>query len=223
MLDRYTQDPTEEFTPEQFNRARQAYINRKKASTSTASTSQEAGRGRRDPSIDLGTGSRRPPLPACTSEETDRASQSLRRHDDGDCAAATVVMDEEADKLAYDAHLTAYFQTFQPVSQPEYDAVRRAADAQWRYDRLISIETGLLDPARLESPTTTATATQDSSTRRGDHHRLAVAFREAHIDSDTNALELCHHYLGTAEHDIERFIRKFYSLRRKKVDGTNPA
>jgi hypothetical protein len=195
MLHRYIQNPCEEFSQQQFNRARQANINRKNASNSTASTFEA---------------------------ETDRSAKNLRRHDYGDCAGATVVMDEEADKIAYEAHLTAYFQTFQPVSQPEYDAVRRAADAQWRHDRLISIETGLLDPIGLESPTT-ATATKDSSTRRGDHHRLAVAFREAHIHSDTNSLELCHHYLGTAEHDIERFIRKFYSLRRKKEDRTNPA
>jgi hypothetical protein len=31
------------------------------------------------------------------------------------------------------------------VSQPDYDTVRRVVNAQWRYDRLISIETGLLD------------------------------------------------------------------------------
>jgi hypothetical protein len=196
MLDRYIQNPCEEFSQQQSNRAREAYINRKNASNSTASTCEA---------------------------ETDRSAKNLRRHEYGDCAGATVVMDEEADKLAYDAHLTAYFQTFQPVSQPEYDAVRRAADAQWRYDRLISIETGLLNPARLESPTIASNMLATQGSNHHQHHCLALAFREAHLHSGTNPLDLCHHYLGTALRDIERFIRKFYSLRRKKTDRTNPA
>jgi hypothetical protein len=69
------------------------------------------------------------------------ASQNARKHG---FAGAQVVLKEE-DKEAYKLHVDAYFASFNPVSQAECDTIRRAAWAQWRYDRLTAIETGLLD------------------------------------------------------------------------------
>jgi hypothetical protein len=182
MLDRYLQDPTDQLTPDQFERARQAYINRKNASKSTGPTS-EAGKK--------------------------RSAQNARRHG---YAGATVVIEEE-DIIAYNAHLTAYFLTFQPVSQPECDTVRRAANAQWRYDRLISIETGLLDlDLSFEAPIIDAKVIGEPE----HHHRLAFAFL-AHIQTGTNALDLCRRYLITAQRDIERSIKMFYFLQKNRT------
>src|SRR5436190_4769347 len=70
-----------------------------------------------------------------------KAAQNARKHG---FASARVVLHEE-DRQAYDLHLDGYFASFHPVTQAECDTIRRAAWAQWRYDRLTAIETGLLD------------------------------------------------------------------------------
>jgi hypothetical protein len=184
MLDRYIQNPCEEFSQEQFNRARQAYINRKNARNSTGPTSEEG---------------------------KQKSSQNARRHG---YAGATVVIDEE-DREAYNAHLESYIQTFHPVSQPECDSVRRAANAQWRYDRLISIETGILDlDLTVEAPIIDAKVLGTPEL----HHRLAFGFL-ANIGTGTNALDLCRRYLNTAQRDIERSIKLFYFLEKNRVPG----
>jgi hypothetical protein len=187
--ERYTQDPTDSLSPEQFQRARQAYINRKNAQNSTGPTSA-SGKA--------------------------ISSQNARRHG---YAGASVVIEEE-DRIAYDAHLDSYLQTFHPVTQPECDSVRRAANAQWRHDRLTSIETGLFDlDLSFDAPIIDAKVIGEPEF----HHRLALSFL-SHLNENARIncpLDLCRRYLSSAQRELERSIKLFYFLQKARIDGAN--
>jgi hypothetical protein len=125
-------------------------------------------------------------------------------------AGAVMVIDDE-DKEAYELHLDAYHQTFQPVSQPECDAVRLAANAMWRIDRLTSIETGLFElEASFHAPHVDAMLDTDKL-----HHYYAIAFKEQ--IGDSNPIDLCRRYLSSAQRDFHRAIVTFNLLRASRV------
>jgi hypothetical protein len=182
---RYLKNPCEDLTPEEFNRAKAAHDERQSAKRHA-------------------TGPR-------SIEGKAKSAQNARRHG---YAGATVVIDEE-DREAYDLHLDSYLQTFNPVTQPECDSIRRAAYAQWRYDRLISIETGLLDlDLSLEGPAIDTKVHGELE----HHHRLALAFAsQVGTNGSSNPLELCRSYLTTAQRDIERSIKFFYFLQKNRI------
>ena len=186
---RYMQDPTDSLSPEQFQRARQAYINRKNAQNSTGPTSA-SGKA--------------------------ISSQNARRHG---YAGASIVIEEE-DLPAYNAHLDSYLQTFHPVTQPECDSVRRAANAQWRHDRLTSIETGLFDlDLSFDAPIIDAKVIGEPEF----HHRLALSFL-SHLNENARIncpLDLCRRYLSSAHRELERSIKLFYFLQKARIDGAN--
>jgi hypothetical protein len=76
-----------------------------------------------------------------TPEGKAKSARNAFRHG---FASAQVILDaSEVD--AYNAHLDAYAATFQPVNQPEADAVRRMADAQWRMDVFKTAESTLVE------------------------------------------------------------------------------
>ena len=125
-------------------------------------------------------------------------------------AGATMVIDDE-DKEAYDLHLDSYHQCFQPISQPEADAVRLAANAMWRIDRLTSIETGLFElEASYHAPHIDALLQNLSI-----HHYYAIAFREQ--IGDSNPIDLCRRYLSSAQRDYHRAIVVFNLLKANRV------
>jgi hypothetical protein len=131
-----------------------------------------------------------------TEEGKRIAAQNARKH--GYASAAIVLTDE--DREAYDLHLDSYLASFKPVTQVECDHIRRAADAQWRLDRLTSIETGLLDLQfdNIEF-----------------HHYLAITFLEK-VKSG-NPLDLCRRYQSAAARDSDRAIKMFLILKNDRL------
>ena len=144
-----------------------------------------------------------------TTEEGKRiASMNARKHG---FAGAVMVIDDE-DKEAYDAHLESYRQSLLPANQIEADTVRLAANAMWRVDRLTSIETGLIE---LEMAHNTPHA--DAMLDQLDiYHYMAIAFMQN--TNDTTAIELCRRYLSSAQRDFQRAIDTFYKLRENRVE-----
>ncbi len=82
------------------------------------------------------------------------AAQNARKHG---YAGATMAISDE-DRPAYQAHVESYIQAFQPQNQPQADAVRLAANALWRTDRLTTIEASLLELEIDTSPPPSATS-----------------------------------------------------------------
>ena len=150
-----------------------------------------------------------------TPEGKAKSAQNARKH--GFSGAAIVIADE--DREAFDAHLDAYFDSFQPICQSECDMVRKIAVSQWRYDRLLAVETGLLD-LELTHRKPTVDAFLDNVE---NHHYLAIAFME--LTNATDALELCRRYLNQASRENNLAIRTFYLMKenRPKPEPVPPA
>ena len=76
-----------------------------------------------------------------TPEGKLKSAQNAFRHG---FACSRVILDA-SEVEAYDRHLDSYAFLFCPVNQPEADAVRRIADAQWRMDLLKTAESTLVE------------------------------------------------------------------------------
>ena len=76
-----------------------------------------------------------------TPEGKSKSAQNAFRHG---FACSRVILDA-SEVEAYDRHLDSYAFLFCPVNQPEADAVRRIADAQWRMDLLKTAESTLVE------------------------------------------------------------------------------
>jgi len=150
-----------------------------------------------------------------TEEGKQISAQNARKHG---YASARVVLLEE-DQEAYDLHLDSYFQSFRPVTQVECDYVRRIADAQWRLDRLCSIETGLLD-LEYNYVRPFADVIFDPNDIQY-HHYLAIAFLEK-VNSD-KALDLCRRYQSAASRDADRAIKMFLTLKAERIKDEKAA
>jgi hypothetical protein len=61
----------------------------------------------------------------------------------------TILLADEEEAAAYQAHLLRFQQEFQPVGVRETQLVQNLADTQWRLDRIPSLETGLFTVGRL--------------------------------------------------------------------------
>lgn len=130
-------------------------------------------------------------------------------------AGSTIVIDDE-DQEAYNLHLDAYHQTFQPIGQPERDSVRLAANALWRIDRLTSIETGLFDLELSHNAPHIDAMLQNLDI----HHYFAIAFKEQIKDS--NPIDLCRRYLSSAHRDFHRAITVFNLLKANRIPEPKP-
>jgi len=75
-----------------------------------------------------------------TSTSAQAAQHGLR--------AATVLIPGE-DPQEFDSHRAAYLQRFQPADQPERDLVEAIAASRWRLNRLLQLETRLLEEENL--------------------------------------------------------------------------
>ena len=138
------------------------------------------------------------------------AAQNARKHG---FAGATVVIDDE-DKQAYACHLDAYFDRFLPIDQVEADTVRRAANSMWKYDRLTTIESTLLE-LETEHQTPLADIALENPEPR---HRWTLAFKE---QSGERSLELCRRYLSGLQRDFDRAVNMFYKLKKERPAGAD--
>ncbi len=121
------------------------------------------------------------------------------------------------DRGAYLAHLDSYYLRFQPADQPEYDAVRRAAIAMWRCDRLYALEAILFDlEMDYHSIPSACILPPDAS----PFTRAAVVFKESAGD---RAYDLCRRYIIAATREHDRAIRTFYLLESKRRPHTTSA
>ena len=125
-------------------------------------------------------------------------------------AGAQPVIDDE-DKEAYSLHLDSYSQAFEPANQPEADAVRLAANAIWRIDRLTSIETALFElETEFHIPFTVAKLNELQF-----RHHQAIAFMQ-HVDS-SRAIELSRRYLSNSQRDYQRAVDMFFKLKTNRI------
>ncbi len=131
-------------------------------------------------------------------------------------AAVNPVIDIE-DHEAFDAHVSAYMDRFQPADQVEADTVRRAAIAMWKHDRIVATEAALFNlefdyhecliDGRIE------VGLDEGQLELDPIHKMAVCFKEAAGD---RAFDLCRRYLIAANRDHDDAIRTFYFLESKR-------
>jgi hypothetical protein len=61
----------------------------------------------------------------------------------------TILLADEEEAAAYEAHLQRFQQEFQPIGAREIQLVQNLADTQWRLDRIPNLEAGLFALGRL--------------------------------------------------------------------------
>ena len=137
-----------------------------------------------------------------TPEGKAAAAQNARKHG---FAAAVVTLKNE-DKELYELHLDSYFNRFEPADQVENDVVRRAANSMWKYDRLTTVETTLLEWEMIQQAPTADAAIQDLEPR----HIMTAAFK---AQCGERSLELCRRYLSGLQRDFDRAISLFKKLK----------
>jgi hypothetical protein len=154
-----------------------------------------------------------------TPEGKAKSARNAFRHG---FASAQVILDA-SEVEAYNAHLDAYVTTFQPVNQPEADAVRRMADAQWRMDLFKTAESTLVE---LE--------THYQCLMLIDHDKIAKLARPwelrhyrtlSFIDiTQERAWDLLHRYHADAAREYSRAFAIFRKLKEMREDlGCCPA
>ncbi len=152
-----------------------------------------------------------------TPEGKAKSAQNALRHG---FASAQVILDA-SEVEAYHAHLDAYAVAFQPINQPEADAVRRMADAQWRMDIFKTAEATLVE---LE--------TQYQSLMLIDHDKVASLggpwelrhYRTlTFIDiTQERAWDLLHRYQADAAREYTRAFTVFRKLKEMREGPSAP-
>ncbi len=182
----FFEDPSNQLTAAERERARKAMIARRNAALSTGPT---------------------------TAAGKAISSKNALKHG---FAAANPVIDIE-NREAFDAHVSAYMDRFQPIDQVEADTVRRAAIAMWKHDRIVATEAALFNlefdyhecliDGRIE------VGLDQGQMKLDPIHKMAVCFKEAAGD---RAFDLCRRYLIAANRDHDDAIRTFYFLESKR-------
>ena len=152
-----------------------------------------------------------------TPEGKAKSARNAFRHG---FASAQVILDA-SEVEAYEAHLDAYAATFQPINQPEADAVRRMADAQWRMDVFKTAESTLVE---LE--------TQYQCLMLIDHDKiakLAGPWELRHYRTLTfiditqeRAWDLLHRYHADAAREYSRAFAIFRRLKEMREEPGSP-
>ena len=143
-----------------------------------------------------------------TPEGKAASSRNATKH--GFTAANPAISSE--DREAWDALFASYLQDFQPVTQAETDAVRRAALAIWKLDRLTQLETALFNlEVEYHGPAIDAYMSEDLTPME----RMAAAFKASAGD---RVFELCHRYSQAASREHDRSLRTFYFLQSKRLN-----
>jgi hypothetical protein len=125
--------------------------------------------------------------------------------------AANPVIHSIEDQESWDLRLDAYTNTLQPANPIEADAVRRAALAMWKFDRLIRVETTLF--AMEFTYHTTMIDGRLVAEECSPIDRMAVAFKESAGDG---AFDLCRRYIMSITREHDAALRTFYFLRSKR-------
>jgi len=184
----FFQDPTLSMSSDEINRATIARETRIR---------QETASGQRNRS----TGPRTPEGKAI-------ASQNAIKHGFG---AANPVIFTIEDQENWDARLHAYTTDFQPTTAAEADAVRRAALAMFKYDRLTRIETKLF---AIEFSYHTVKIDGCLVAEACDPiERMAISFKESAGDG---AFDLCRRYMTSITREHDHALRTFYFLHSKR-------
>jgi hypothetical protein len=143
-----------------------------------------------------------------TPEGKAASSRNALKH--GFTAANPAISSEERD--AWEALFASYLQDFLPVTQAETDAIRRAALAIWKLDRLTQLETALFNlEVEYHGPAIDAYMSEDLTPME----RMAAAFKASAGD---RVFELCHRYSQSASREHDRALRTFYFLQSKRLN-----
>ncbi len=141
------------------------------------------------------------------------SSRNALKH--GFTAANPAISSEERE--AWEALLASYLQDFLPSTQAETDAIRRAALAIWKLDRITRIESALFNlELEYHTPAIDAFMSEDLT----PFERMAAAFKASAGD---RAFELCHRYSQAASREHDRALRTFYFLQSKRLSETTAA
>jgi len=131
-------------------------------------------------------------------------------------ASVKPIIDIE-EEAAWNAHLDAYNARFLPIDQVEADTVRRIAFAMWRLDRLVAVETALLNVEyEYHQPVIDGVLGPNLNSIE----RLAISMKQSAGD---HAYDLCRRYINDAECSADKAIKMFYFLQSKRHTRTVPA
>ena len=147
--------------------------------------------------------------------EAGKAISSCNAFKHGFAAVKPIIDIEE--EAAWNAHLDAYNARFLPIDQVESDTVRRVAYAMWRLDRLVAVETALLN---IEYDYHQSIIDGVLGPNLNAVERLALSLKQSAGD---HAFDLCRRYINDAERAADKAIKMFYFLQSKRHTRTVPA
>ena len=135
-----------------------------------------------------------------------KSSKNALRHG---LSAKQIVLPNE-DPAAFEAHLAAYFDHFQPSGPIEAELVEIMAAARWRLRRILNIETNLLT-YELEDQA----EYMDKYVDTDPHVRLAYVFQQ--LSSKGQSLALVTRYESTLNRTYDRALKQLESLQSTRA------
>ncbi len=120
--------------------------------------------------------------------------------------AAVLVVHHWESQTAFDDLRNDYLIRFQPIDRVERDLVDRLIDSTWRRNRILSIETTLLD---LEIAVMDPKVEDDFRESGSGLLRVALAFRERHGERTWDSIQ---RYLAQTERSYHRALRDLETL-----------
>ena len=148
---------------------------------------------------------------------TDQGKDAIRNngivHGFRACSAALA----KENPTAYEAHLAAYMNRYQPVDKVEQDLVGLLAASMWQIMRNTAIEVALFD---LEIAHLDEAAIQREYAHFDEVGRLALAFKNSHKE---NALELMRRYKTSTERAYHRALQAIEQIRKDRENATAAA
>ena len=118
---------------------------------------------------------------------------------------------------AYDAVRTRWTHQLRPITEAEVGLVNRIAAAEWRLEKIVDMQTALLN----HEVETRAQSLQENHPDLDDAGLLAVAFRDA--TNESNAMDLLRRYETMLDRSIARNIKLFHELKDRRLKEFPPA
>jgi hypothetical protein len=115
----------------------------------------------------------------------------------------------------FDCLRAAYIQRHQPIDQCELDLVDRLVDATWRRNRMLSLETALLD---LEISRSTDDVDREYGTGADPILRIAFAFEQRHGDQSTDRVQ---RHITSLDHCYSRARRELQILQGERFNANS--
>ncbi len=138
-----------------------------------------------------------------------KAASSKNATSHGLCAAVLAVFHWESE-YEFQQLRDDYLTRFRPIDRVERDLVDRLVDSTWRRNRILSIETALLE---LEIVRTDATVIETYDQSDDGRLRLALAFRERNGDRVWDAIG---RYVSQTERSYHRAMRELETLQGER-------